>query len=978
MSRNNKNRQKKSSSALVGVVAFFLGFLFAFIVLFGSLFGVGYVAATTDINKVFELFGLDNKNAGYDENDPDSNKYNYINADQAPNLYKLITEVINMANDGLGEISIDRISALAPVTDAVLDMGYEFIDGVVDFDKEFFEGVSLTSVLDCVTNSVNYVRTGKIIGTVNSQFGSQIDLSEVPIASYMIDGIEAEYATVEGGGESFRLPVLFDYYVEDGSRIGYGRTVSVNGICAYPDNFGDDTSYLQETSLKNDDGQTLYKVYYVPCKITPTGIEEADYSVKKLVKEDPNVTFTKDGTTYNLKYVFRVVEFGEDTDFIAVKPDGDGGINTFSLNHSEIIAAKNPDPSADASARYTGYSYYEAYARNYYQEPSERSENELIYGVSTINNINFFKDNDGNIIEYDPLLVSDVMIDPMGTLDNVPVYSVVNTSQAETVKGIFGDTSLGAVLSHNVDFNGLVDGILLSTFVDDVSPDDDIMTYLVYNITGVKSADGVNYTAVYDKDGANIAAVVTVEDGVIKKVADAQTGETLDGNTIADVSTMTDGLTLDIFMDVTADDPVMLYLGYGVTGTSKAEGQNYDYVGMYEDEQVYIYANQDGSVNRIETYDGVVLGGTKVNDVSARVDGIMDALTLPEFIDIDPEESVLAYIGYGVYGVEAASGTAYGKNYDYTAKYKYADGSEGTVYISSEIADGKNRIVSVWDGNGSISGTKMDGVSDRINDLQNTLTIGELVEVDENSSMILRAIADATIGGLDDRINELTVKDVLSEEQINNNSVLPQLKDKKITELGTEIDKVLIQRIYCKDIYGLAEEGDPAEAAEFDPAYLYYEKNGETFELTEVNCAGLDGTAYDNALGKLTQEQWENRGDKVYYTYGEAKGMWKLILYRVEGGGKTEKAYTINNFNNMVAASSSTVYNSTLGELQEADIISASTNLDKYLKAGDLYITVNDAGTVMTTAVQSEAKKMSGFTLRQLLDAVVKFMGSDS
>ncbi len=1079
MSLNDKNRTRKSNSVLVGVIAFLLGFLFALIVLFGSIFGIGYVAATTDINKVLSVFGLENKNADYDENDTDSNKYNYINADQAPNIYKLVTEIMNMANDGLGEINLDRISALAPVTDAVLDMGYKYIDGVVDFDKEYFEGVPLTSIIDAVKNSMYYVHTGKITETLNKEAGTEIDLSEVPIAGYMIDGIEAEYATVTGKGDSFRLPVLFDYYVNDGSAIGYGRTIAVNGTSAYPDNLKNDTSYIQETTLTNADGNKLYKVFYVPCKVTDNGIEEADYTINKLTVEDPNVTFTKDDVKHNLKYKFSVVEYGGDTDFIAVKPNDESGAEKFTLDYSAIKAAKNNNPQADDSNRYVGYSYYAPYARNYYVGPAGRVENDMVYGVTTINNINFFKDNAGNIIEYDPLLVSDILIDPLDTLNHVPVWSVVNTSQAQTIKDIFGDTSLGDVLNQNVNFNDLIDDIQLSTFINGVSPDDKVMTYLVFNISDVKKTAG-GYTATYDKNGEKINAVVKVSGGEVVGVSDASTGKSLKGNTVADVTTITDDLTIDVFMDVKADDPILMYLGFGVTDVYKTAGQDYGFVGDYNGEPAYIYANSDGTVDRIVTEGGATLSGTGINGISDRVNNITDVLSLPDFIDVDPEESILAYLGYGIYDIEAQTGNADGRDYQYVATYK-KNGVEMPVYIAAENNGGKRNIISVWSAGGNIGGTKIDQVSDRldtitdvltitefvdidpsdaimaymgygvnkceqvsgtdalgnhydykckytpaggtetecyisldaqnnaesvwyvdggvkktvrgtkisdvpdrINNLQNTLTIGEIITVDDNNaSMILKAIKDTTIGGLDERIKVLTVSDVLEDDKIKQNSVLSQLRNAHITELGNEIDKVLIQRIYSDKIYGDGKTIQEVKDGEFNPAYLYYEmdENG-AFNLTEKNCAGLTGTAYDNMLGKLTQSDWDNRGSTVYYTYGAAQGMWKLILYRIDSGVKTEKAYTINNFNNMVTACSNTVYNSTLGELQEAGIIDNGTDLTKCFKAGvdsslnQLYFIINNDNTYGTTADKASATQMKDLTLKQLLNFVDKILGA--
>lgn len=938
MAEKSKKRNRSSGgsgSIGVSIVAFLLGFLFAFIVLIGSIFGVGYVALKTDINEVFRVFGLENVNENAESDD---DKYNYINADQAPDILSLIQEVMKMANDGLGEINLNKIDALAPVTDAVLDMAYGFIDGVVDFDKEYFRNVPLTSIIDCVTNSMYYVRTSKIIETLNTKMGYSINLDAIPIAGYMVDGVEAQYATVKGGTtssiEGFKLPVLFDYYVCNklNDEYSYNRTIPVGMNSAYPENLKDEYGkpyYIYETTLNvnnnttdentegaeggvgtegsssqveiDDKEKKLYKVFYVPCKITDNGIEETVYKVKDNPKADPNVSFTKDGNTVNLRYNFRTVEYDKDTDFIAVKPEVVNGVETFVLDFNTLYAAKQ-------NGQLNRYLYSDSYARSYYSEVEKRTENEAMYGISTINNINFFKDNAGNVVEYDPLTVSDVMLDALKPLNNVPVSTVVDENQAEIVKGIFGDTSLGDILNQNVNFNDLVNDIYLSTFIKDVDKDDKVMAYITYNITDITDDGAGNYTAIYDKNGENRKAVnVTIEPdstgkNLIKSVTDPATGEEIKGHTVKDMTTLTDNLTIDVLMDVDPDDAIMTYIGYGVYDIEKVDGQTgYSHVGKY---------------------DVVSDSGTVAKD----------------------------------------------------------------VYIASETDGGSNaKITSVWymdsENKVTVNGTKIDAVPNRVSTLKDKLTIGEIITVDSSSTMILQAIKDTTISGLNDKIKTLTVKDVLEQDQINNNKILPQIADTKITELGSAIDKVLIQRIYAKEIYGLAGDGDPTLATEFNPAYLYYEKvddgnGGYKYVLVDKNCAGKTGTEYDNALGKLTQVDWDNKGDTVYYTYGEAKGMWKLILYRVDGTTKTEKAYTLNNFNNMVSACSDTVYNSTLGELKGAGIIESTTDLDKYMKVSGQYVTIDSNGNPDITPEQSQAKKLNDLTLKQLLDTVIKYMTS--
>ena len=937
MAEKSKKRNRSSGgsgSIGVSIVSFLLGFLFAFIVLIGSIFGVGYVALKTDINEVFRVFGLENVNENAESND---DKYNYINADQAPDILSLIQEVMKMANDGLGEINLNKIDALAPVTDAVLDMAYGFIDGVVDFDKEYFRNVPLTSIIDCVTNSMYYVRTSKIIETLNTKMGYSINLDAIPIAGYMVDGVEAQYATVTGGTtgniEGFKLPVLFDYYVCNklNDEYSYNRTIPVGTDSAYPDNLKVDGKpyYIYETTLNvnnnttdentegaeggvgtegsssqvevDDKEKKLYKVFYVPCKLTDNGIEETVYKVKDNPKADPNVSFTKDGNTVNLRYNFRTVEYDKDTDFIAVKPEVVNGVETFVLDFDTLHAAKQNN-------QLSRYLYSDPYARSYYSEVEKRTENEAMYGISTINNINFFKDNAGNVVEYDPLTVSDVMLDALKPLNNVPVSTVVDENQAEIVKGIFGDTSLGDILNQNVNFNDLVNDIYLSTFIKDVDKDDKVMAYITYNITDITDDGAGNYTAIYDKNGENRKAVkVTIDDStgknLIKSVTDPATGEEIKGHTVKDMTTLTDNLTIDVLMDVDPDDAIMTYIGYGVYDIEKVDGQTgYSHVGKY--------------------------------------DVVIDSVPVTKDVYIASE-------------------------------------TDGGGITSVWYMDGENKV--------TVKGTKIDAVPDRVSTLKDKLTIGEIITVDSSSTMILQAIKDTTISGLNDKIKTLTVKDVLEPGQINNNKILPQIADTKITELGSAIDKVLIQRIYAKEIYGLAEDGDPTLATEFNPAYLYYEKvddgnGGYKYVLVDKNCAGKTGTEYDNALGKLTQADWDNRGDTVYYTYGEAKGMWKLILYRVDGTTKTEKAYTLNNFNNMVSACSTTVYNSTLNELKDAEII--GNEIDRPALAKKLKTVVVESGTptiqyikvvdgnISKTPNESEATPIGNFTLKQLLVAI--------
>lgn len=1197
--KNKKSRKSSgSNSVVVGIIAFFLGFLFAFIVLIGSIFGVGYVAATTDINEVFRIFGLENVKDNPESND---DKYNYVNADEAKNMLQLVQKIMELSNQGLGEISIDKIDCLAPITDTVLDMVYEYIDEVVDFDKEAFRKVSLTSVLDTLTTSVYYIRTAKIVDLLNDKMGYNINLDDIPVVPNLIKGVEAQYATVKG--TNLKLPVLFDYYTFNETYNAYDRIKPVNGNSAYPTGLSED--YLTETMGKDADNKTLYKVYYVPCKVSGTSITEAEYISNPLTQTNENVFYTDDnGQKQYLHYTFRTIEYGSGTDFIAVKPQLVDGVETFVIEPNTIDV------------------YYEPYARNYHEDVAKRSENESMYGVKTVNGINYFKDSQGNVVDYDPLTVSDIMLNPGETLNNVYLSDLLTQFAGEgntdMINEVLAGISLGNVLNGYVDFDEVIQSIKISTFLNDVKADDTVMTYIVYNISNVENNGGV-YTATYDKGGENEKTVTLNVDanGVIKSMKDSANNAVY-GNTVKDLNTITEGLTLDIFLDVKADDAIMTYIGYGISDVVEVTGKEWQYEATHGEgtsaKTVRIYTDNNGYVTKVTDTNGNTVNGTTIDEVSDRVNGIMDVIAIPDFIDINPEEPIMAYIGYGLYDVTAQTGTDNGNAYTHVAKYK-DNGTEVAVYVSSEnnviksvwkdggeevkgtkanevssrvgnvdqalrisdfvdieadnaimayvgygvynveefagtnngkaythkgtidvagvdtavcIATDVNKVItSIWeaDSGKTVDGTKIANISDRFDNLYNKLKIKELITVTEDSSAILKAVQNSTVNGLDGAINNikigefititesspailkalentaikdlsgkiesltvgdiiaidnssswilrklqntninnlestindltvgdfieitdsssqllqtlkdvnitglestikdltigqiitvdsnsskilkalegtsineldttikgLTVSDVLTEDQINSNSIIRQVRDKNIFAISEEIDKVLIQSIYASNIYGVPKHSDPLPAGSYNSEYIYYERTGDEesgykYSVTTVGCEGLSGVAYDNAIGKLTLEQFNAEPGK-YYTYGQATGMWKLVLYRVKSDGtKTEKAYTLNNFNAMVDSCSDVVYNSTLNEFKDAEIIESTVNLDKTIKTVDTenpynpvtgtvnykYITVVN-GNVTLTSDSSQAKKIGELSLKQLLTAIV-------
>ncbi|MDE7084705.1 MAG: hypothetical protein K2O81_05625, partial [Clostridia bacterium] len=865
---------KGGSKLVTGIISFLLGFIFAIIVEIGAVFGVYWFVVNSDINTVMATIGLPNTNDRYINTDTENGGVGTVK-DLLSGLKGLVYEngeVVALSK------SIDDFKNLVPATQLVLDLFYGVVDDYIELDHNEFQSRPMTELAQVLSDSIMNIKTAPFLEKLGMDTVIGDDAN--PVVKSLLAGAECEYATVKG--TELKLPVMYDYYTDDGdsfARIDYnGLARPVNGTSAYPVNlreggkdwlcnagtFKDVVDGAEQTSAR-------YALYYVPCRVTASGIEEAEYIVDDYVKEDGDK-----------KYKFQIVKYGEGTDFIAVKPVN----GKYEIDFDEVYAAFNSE-SSGASDRFTGYSYYEPYAANYYYENyNSRIEK---YEIKTVSGKNYFRDSRNKMIQLDALTLTDIVLDPFVPLDSVLVTEVVG--EDSDVAEIFGTTTLGALLrGEGVD--DIINDLEVGTFVENVSPDNKVMCYIAYKISHLRDNGNGTYKAIYDKDGADEKEVTVYldEKGYISEIAGVD-----EGVKVKDVAALTKAMPVTVLMDVRADEAVMVYLGYGVTGLQSAEGGDYAYTGK------------------------VNIGGEKMN-----------------------------------------------------------------CYVATETVGGVENVIKVWylDGEGNrvnIGGTKVNDVSDRMNGFTDDLTIGDVLKLDGSENQLLKAIKDTPISHLDDRINEITVDEMFTEEEMSKSAMLRQLRGKKLTELSTAIDELLIQSIYAEEVYGLPEGADLMEVVEFDEAYeyftlrrtddekggkkgefvsvgnltkeqfdsrgstvyytygsdtgddrkmkivgfdptrLYYESNGDGgFIMTEKNSANLPESAEkDNAVGKLTQADYDNRGETKYYTYGDAKGMWRLVLFN----NKTEKAYTINNFNNMVNSCADNVYSSTLGELQDAGLI---------------------------------------------------------
>lgn len=412
-------------------------------------------------------------------------------------------------------------------------------------------------------------------------------------------------------------------------------------------------------------------------------------------------------------------------------------------------------------------------------------------------------------------------------------------------------------------------------------------------------------------------------------------GELMDGK--IDFDEAVNELELAKVINVDPDQPVMAYIGYGLSNVKAVDGKEWNYEGYANVDGVstkcYIESEYKGNppqhaINRVwyntQDEDGKPiqkeLVGTKVKEVAS----LANDLEVAALMTVKTEDAILSYIGYGVMGVKQADA---GQEYSHTGKYKTEEGKEVDCYIASN-ADGI--ITSVWyTENGekvNVGGTTVSKLPDKINGLSNDLTLGDVIDIDENDKT-LYALRDSKISEVGNEVKKLKVCDVMEEEDINKSAILRQLKNKTIDDLSTAIDDISIQSIYSKDIYGLEnEDEDPTLATEYKENMLYFKKDESgVFSYVNIEYANDSDDSNDDLVGRLTKEQFEAG---TYYSYGEAKGMWRLILFKQD----KEKVYTLNNFNNMINSSKTNINNATLKTLKEAGIIDENADLGGTLR----------------------------------------------
>ncbi|MGN0818463.1 MAG: hypothetical protein ACI4L9_05780 [Candidatus Coproplasma sp.] len=511
-----------------------------------------------------------------------------------------------------------------------------------------------------------------------------------------------------------------------------------------------------------------------------------------------------------------------------------------------------------------------------------------------------------------------------GSMGTAYVYTRIKNGES-VIDYVIMDTPDGERMPcTTVDKVGdMVDGLKITSIMQ-VQADNAVMCYLAYGLTDMVKVDAVTYIG--KVEGESVTVNVDSEGNVASVVKGD--GSYVSGTSIDDISTRLENITKDLslvdVMDIDADNNIMMYIAYGLTSVEKVSetstnavfkamngsetvyistevtGDGYQILGIYSDSDCTVvnYNVKGTKIDQVGDKVGTLSKDLTVGDVidpgddellNAIADYKLDELTdavnalgLDIFIkDIAPDDAILMYLTYGVSGIEKITEA------DFTGN-TIIDGVQTTVYIKAENKEGKMVVTGVYSDAActqKIDATTVDGVSDRISGLTETLTIGEIIDIDEG------------------------------------NKVLNLVKDSTISDLDTTIANVSIQRLYVDEIYE-KDENDKVvvyahDSSNYSEEYVYY---------TDYECTELAG---EN--GKLTASNVED--GKTYYTHGQTTGIWRMLL---KDGG-LEKVCTINDFSSMMTTATNNIKDGTLGDLKDAGIIDMTdADLERYFSGHKL------------------------------------------
>ena len=787
-----------------------------------------------DIDEVLSLVGVENE----DENGNKIIINTNVDEGGVKNITDLITAVRDMFGNGVDNLTIGEVEGLFPVADRFVDSIYSGLAGALSaydlteedlreiIDEEELKATPFSQMGEFITECLNNVEVATVLRVAG------INPQENAMFLSIAYGMEA--GVIYGEGEEIVL---------------YRDVYTLNSTSAETPEEGEGTEEAQAaTAVTDGEGASAYPA---------EGADGETYYVRQA-----------DGSRLPQSMEQYLVPRANGTEYWLYYTVDDSG----SAIYAEIASLAETEDGEEFTESGVQYSIYdnriaEISGAYYYDAQGEL----VILSSRTL----------GDVLESDGGILS--------AFDDVYITDVIggNSGADDMLMEIFDGITVGDILNGNVIFDDLLDKVYVPDVLD-VMANDAIMMYMGYSIVDVQPAGDVpeggiatTYTGtayVYElsADGSQWVreerpcVIITSDIGIVQEVwftdGAGNRTEQYNGVTITDINAQTANVLYDLkvkdVIEIDESDRLMSKIGE------------------------YAIANVGDAI------DEVVLADVLTVDTGA------DSFEL------------MAYMVYGINNITPVQSPAYIEidgvqvEYRYTATYHYLYEEGGDIKTQECDAyvtvDSEGVISAVYyalaEGGYGECGTRLNDVSTRIDGLMTDLTIGELIEIDEDNT-ILNAISGATISTLDETINALS-----------------------------------IQELFAKDIYGVEtpykviESGEAEGKIAFDSSYLYYYYNSEN-ELVFVNSESGSGSGSLGHLEEFTDEYG------TLYTYGPTAGAWSLLLYgdydETESGSDIgEKVYTINNVAQMQANVIENIGSCSLFDFYEMGVIGNGSETD--------------------------------------------------
>ena len=189
---------------------------------------------------------------------------------------------------------------------------------------------------------------------------------------------------------------------------------------------------------------------------------------------------------------------------------------------------------------------------------------------------------------------------------------------------------------------------------------------------------------------------------------------------------------------------------------------------------------------------------------------------------------------------------------------------------------------------GAISSWRIEDLSNQ--EKINSLKLGDVLKVGEGDTL-LAALQDISIGNLQEGINKIALKDLLSKEAMNN-KILSHLADCTIENLSDGLSKLTIGEVFADQVYSYMEISKGKTYAEMYETY----KTHHSDQDYNPDRLGSDGKPLNHAKGggntyipkpidttsHTVQTYWKANGKEVIRGYFTKTGE-TYTMY--EGGG---------------------------------------------------------------------------------------------